>query len=222
MTFFYLEKAWQAQLETELKKSYMKELEAFLESEWSSGKEIFPHKDLIFSAFNHTTFDQVKVVIVGQDPYHGPGQAHGLCFSVQKGVRLPPSLTNVFKELEADLGVVCANQGCLTSWADQGVFLLNSILTVRKSEPASHRRKGWEEFTDTVLKRLNEREKPCVFMLWGRYAQEKGCFLDNTKHLILNASHPSPFSAYNGFFGCKHFSKANQFLKKQGDTPINW
>jgi len=217
-----LENSWQTALQDELNQPYMKDLEKFLESERANGQEIYPPKDLIFNAFSHTPLDKVKVVIVGQDPYHGLGQAHGLCFSVQKGVRPPPSLINIFKEIGVDLGAFSTKHGSLIKWADQGVFLLNSILTVRKSQPASHQKKGWEQFTDAVLKTLNERERPCVFMLWGKYAQEKGRFLDSSKHLVLTAPHPSPFSAHSGFFGCKHFSKANQFLENVGSTPINW
>ena len=221
-TFLNLESSWQTILQEELSQQYMQELEKFLEAEWSSNVEVYPPKELIFNAFNYTPFNRVKVVIVGQDPYHGPEQAHGLSFSVPEGMRLPPSLQNIFKEIEADIEGFSATQGSLTSWADQGVFLLNAILTVRRGQPASHQKKGWESFTDAVLMKLNEREKPCVFILWGRYAQEKGRFLDASKHLILKSPHPSPLSAYNGFFGCRHFSKANQFLKTIGEKPIKW
>jgi len=220
--FCDLDVSWQTALEGLITESTMKNLESFLQSEWASGREIYPPKKLIFNAFNHTTFDKVKVVIVGQDPYHGPRQAHGLCFSVQEGVKPPPSLMNIFKEMGNDIGGFTTNHGCLTGWADQGVFLLNSILTVRQGQPASHQKKGWEEFTDAVLKALSERQKPCVFVLWGRYAQDKGRFIDQSRHLILKAPHPSPFSAYNGFFGCQHFSKANRFLEQIGEAPINW
>ncbi|NGX57197.1 MAG: Uracil-DNA glycosylase [Chlamydiae bacterium] len=217
-----LESSWQLALKDELCKSYISNLKKSLESEEVNGFEFYPPKELIFNAFQHTPFNKVKVVIVGQDPYHGIGQAHGLSFSVPKGVPLPPSLKNIFKEIEADIGGFNAKHGDLISWADQGVLLLNSILTVRKGQPASHQKKGWEQFTDAVLMKINENEKPCVFLLWGKYAQEKGRHLNQQKHLILKAAHPSPFSAYNGFFGCKHFSKANQFLEKYERTPINW
>lgn len=219
---FKLEPSWEKVLKNELQKPYISDLKKFYEDEESKGYEIYPPKDLIFNAFNHTPFDQVKVVIVGQDPYHGPNQAHGLCFSVQKGIPIPPSLINIFKEVGTDIGGFTTTHGNLTAWADQGVLLLNSILTVRRGQPASHQKKGWEQFTDTVLMKLNEREKPCVFILWGRYAQDKGRHLNAGKHLILKSPHPSPLSAYNGFFGCGHFSKTNQFLKKIGGNPIDW
>jgi len=221
-TFCDLDASWQAALEKHIAEPQLKGLKEFLQSEWDSGHEIYPPKELIFSAFNYTPFDRVKVVIVGQDPYHGPGQAQGLCFSVQRGVRPPPSLINIFKEIGTDIGGFTTKHGCLTGWADQGVFLLNSILTVRRGQPASHQKKGWELFTDAALRALNERQKPCVFLLWGRYAQDKGQFLDQSRHLVLKAPHPSPFSAYNGFFGCRHFSKANRFLKQIEEEPIDW
>ncbi len=217
-----IDSTWKTILQDEWESPPMKELKDFLRSEREQGFDVFPPKHLIFNAFNHTPYDRVKVVIVGQDPYHGPGQAHGLSFSVEKGVRLPPSLRNIFKEVSADVGPFTTNHGSLVSWADQGVFLLNAILTVRCRQPASHQNQGWEMFTDAVLQKLNTREKPMVFMLWGKYAQQKGQWLDASKHLILKAPHPSPFSAHTGFFGCRHFSKANQFLEKTGQAPINW
>lgn len=219
---FQLNSSWEELLAEELEKTYMVELQKFLAKEQAEGQDIYPPKDLIFNAFNHTPYEKVKVVIVGQDPYHGPGQAQGLSFSVQKGVPLPPSLQNIFKEVGQDIGGFKTTHGSLVSWADQGVFLLNSILTVRKKQPASHQGKGWERFTDAVLMKLNEREKPLVFMLWGKYAQQKGQHLDSRKHLILKSPHPSPFSAHTGFLGCGHFSKANEFLKSRGQTPIDW
>lgn len=219
---FELEASWQKALSDELEKPYITELQNFLDKERAEGRVIFPPKDLIFNAFQHTPYDKVKVVIVGQDPYHGPNQAHGLSFSVQKGIKLPPSLQNIFKEVGANVGGFKTSHGCLLSWADQGVLMLNSILTVRQGQPASHQGKGWEQFTDAALRKLNEQEKPLVFMLWGKYAQQKGLFLDAHKHLILKSPHPSPFSAHTGFFGCGHFSKANEFLEKSRQTAIDW
>ncbi len=219
---FKLETSWQIALSKELEKPYITDLQNFLDKEQTEGQVIFPPKDLIFNAFQHTPYDKVKVVIVGQDPYHGPNQAHGLSFSVQKGIKLPPSLQNIFKEVSANAGSFKPPHGCLISWADQGVLLLNSILTVRQRQPASHQGKGWEQFTNSVLKKLNERKNPLVFMLWGKYAQQKGVFLDGRKHLILKSPHPSPFSAYTGFFGCRHFSKANEFLEKSHQEAIDW
>ncbi len=218
---FELEASWQNALSDELEKPYMAELQKFIDREQKE-HIIYPPKDLIFNAFAHTPYDNTRVVIVGQDPYHGPSQAHGLSFSVQRDVKLPPSLQNIFKEIKRDVGDFKAPHGCLLSWADQGVLLLNSILTVRKGLPASHQGKGWENFTDAALMKLNERDEPLVFILWGMYAQQKGRFLDGRKHLILKSPHPSPFSARKGFFGCGHFSGANAFLKKNGQTPIDW
>lgn len=217
-----MEKSWEKQLKSELKKPYMEELRGFLKKEYSAGKTIYPAKSEYFAAFDHTPFDEVKVVILGQDPYHGPGQAHGLCFSVKPGVKTPPSLVNIYKEIKGDLGISNPDHGYLVDWAKQGVLLLNSVMTVEKGEAASHRNRGWEGFTDRVIEVLNEREKPMVFILWGSYAQKKGAFVDSKKHLVLQGPHPSPLSAHRGFFGCKHFSKANDFLIKSGQAPIDW
>ena len=218
---FVLENNWKEILGDEFEKPYMKKLNLFLEKEKG---EVFPEKDKIFEAFNMTRFMDVRVVVLGQDPYHGQGQAHGLCFSVKKGATIPPSLKNIYKELQVDLGIKPAGHGCLDSWAKQGVLLLNATLTVRKGEPLSHAGKGWERFTDVVIEKLYAREDPLVFMLWGKFAQKKCKAVLHGKakqHLILTAAHPSPFSAKK-FFGCKHFSKANDFLKCVGKKPINW
>lgn len=220
-----LEASWCAALKQEFMKPYMEDLKAFVAKERLGSVPIYPPAEDVFNAFSYTPFDQVKVVIVGQDPYHGPEQAHGLCFSVKEGVAIPPSLQNIFKELKQDLGINTPGHGCLTSWAKQGVLLLNATLTVRQSEPMSHHKKGWEEFTDTVIRLLAERTDPLVFILWGKSAQEKFAHLHcatNRSHLILKAPHPSPFSAHSGFFGCAHFSKTNQFLCNNGKTPIDW
>lgn len=220
----YMEASWLARLEEEFKKPYMKELEAFLAGEFKAGHEIYPPFELVFNAFCQTPFDQVKVVIMGQDPYHGPGQAHGLSFSVPKGVTPPPSLQNIFKEIRDDLGIEAPGHGCLIDWAKQGVLLLNAILTVRANEPKSHHGRGWEVFTDRVVQLLCARTDPLVFMLWGRSAYEKFQHLGSqaSHHLVLIAPHPSPFSAHTGFLGCRHFSKANEFLKGVGKRPIDW
>lgn len=217
-----IEESWKIQLESELQKPYMSELQNFLEKEQSLGKTIYPKKEQYFEAFNQTPFEDVKVVILGQDPYHGPGQAHGLCFSVQPGVKPPPSLVNIYKELKVDLGLEIAKHGFLNSWAQQGVLLMNSVMTVEKGLAASHRKRGWEAFTDRVIEVLNQREKPMVFILWGSYAQKKASFVNSKKHLVLNGPHPSPLSAYRGFFGCRHFSQANQFLVDNKYDPIDW
>ncbi len=220
-----LEKSWHEVLKEEIEKPYVKGLKAFLEEEKRNGAVVYPPEELVFNAFSHTPFGKVKVVIVGQDPYHGPGQAHGLCFSVQKGVEPPPSLKNIFKELEADLGVKQALHGCLTSWADQGVLLLNATLTVRANQPKSHYGKGWEQFTDAVIAKVSEKDDGVIFVLWGKSAQEKFAHVEkkeSTPHLVLMAAHPSPFSVHSGFFGCRHFSKINEQLKKWGKTPIDW
>ncbi len=216
-----MESSWKKILASEFEKDYMKQLRLFLASEYEMGKTIFPPKKDYFSAFNLVPFDRVKVVILGQDPYHGEGQSHGLCFSVRPGVRVPPSLVNIYKELKSDLDTSTPQHGCLVSWANQGVLLLNSVLTVVKSSPGSHRGKGWEKFTDEIVKLLSQKRSGIVFMLWGAYAQKKGEIIDSSKHLILKAAHPSPFSAHR-FLGCKHFSKANEFFKKNGKTEINW
>jgi uracil-DNA glycosylase len=200
----------------------MKQLKAFLLSEKQQGKVIYPPSKNIFNAFNSTPLDQVKVVILGQDPYHGPNQAHGLCFSVQPGVPAPPSLQNMFKELNRDLGIPIPPHGCLQSWAEQGVLLLNATLTVEQGRAGSHQGKGWETFTDKAIQLVNEQCQGVVFLLWGSYAQKKSAFIDSRKHLILKAPHPSPLSAHRGFIGCGHFSKANQYLQQLKKPPIDW
>ena len=217
-----IEESWKAVLKPEFSKSYFQNIVTFLKTEKMAGKTIYPPGSLIFNAFNTTPFDNVKVVILGQDPYHGPGQAHGLCFSVNNGVPPPPSLVNIFKELQSDTGVAIPNHGNLTKWAQQGVLLLNASLTVRASEPMSHAQIGWAEFTNNVIKTISAQKEHVVFLLWGKFAQEKQTLIDETKHLVLKAAHPSPLSAYAGFFGCRHFSKANDYLVKQGIDPINW
>ena len=216
-----LEKSWLKELELEFELSYMQELKLFLQSEKKRGKKIFPKGEDMFKALNLTPLDKVKVVILGQDPYHGSGQAHGLCFSVPEGVRVPPSLQNIFKELQSDLGLSIPSSGCLESWAEQGVLLLNSILSVEKGLANSHSSKGWELFTDSVISMVNEK-KSIVFMLWGGYAAHKGKSIDSTRHLVLKSVHPSPLSAHRGFFGNRHFSKCNQFLESKGISPIDW
>jgi len=225
MRFFELEPSWEKVLSDQWKEPYIANLAAFVEHERARGAIVYPHKDLVFNAFRMTPFDQVKVVIMGQDPYHGPGQAHGLCFSVPDGIPLPPSLQNIYKELAEDLKCPPPQSGCLTRWAEQGVLLLNATLTVREGEALSHHGKGWEPFTDAVVAKLAERKDPIVFVLWGKNAQEKCKQLKwqtNSPHKILTAAHPSPLSAHNGFFGCRHFSQINDLLVKQGKTPINW
>ncbi len=216
-----LEKSWHAVLKEEISKPYIKELKAFLEQEKRDGHVVYPPEPLIFNAFLQTPFDQVKVVIVGQDPYHGEGQAHGLSFSVPHGIPYPPSLKNIFKELKHDVGMSDPKHGCLECWAKQGVLMLNATLTVRKEEPKSHHGRGWEQFTDAVIGKLVEREAPIVFVLWGKSAQEK-CRHVKGAHIVLQAAHPSPFSAHSGFFGCRHFSQINAFLQKQGSRLIDW
>jgi uracil-DNA glycosylase len=217
-----LEESWKQALAAEFASPYMASLKAFLQAEKQQGKTIFPRGGEYFRALDLTPLGQVKVVILGQDPYHGDGQAHGLCFSVQPGVRIPPSLVNIYKELESDLGIAPARHGTLEHWARQGVLLLNSVLTVERSLAASHQGRGWEKFTDAVIARVNEQPTPAVFMLWGSYAQRKAAFVDQTRHLVLKAPHPSPLSAHNGFFGSRHFSKANDFLREKGIEPIDW
>ena len=212
---------WLAPLSGEFKKPYSKKLYETVMSEYQT-KEIYPAPDDIFNAFAFTPLANVKVVIFGQDPYHEPGQAHGLCFSVKPGVEIPPSLVNIYKELQDDLGCFIPNNGYLVKWAEQGVLLLNTVLTVRAHQANSHQGKGWEQFTDAVIRAVNEKEEPVVFLLWGRPAQLKKNMLNNPKHLILEAPHPSPLSAYRGFFGCRHFSKANQFLVANGLEPVDW
>jgi uracil-DNA glycosylase len=217
-----IEPSWKEVLKEEFNKPYFQQIPLHLKTERSQGKTIFPPGSLIFNAFNTTPFDKIKVVILGQDPYHGPGQAHGLCFSVQYGVPPPPSLVNIFKELHSDLGLPVPNHGNLTKWAEQGVFLLNASLTVRAGEPMSHAKIGWAEFTNTVIKKISEGRSNIVFLLWGKFAQEKRSLIDETKHLILRSVHPSPLSAFAGFFGCKHFSKTNDYLVSKGIDPIDW
>jgi len=212
--------SWDALLAGEFEKEYYKELRQFLIREYKTGT-VYPPMHDIFNALKYTAYEDVKVVILGQDPYHGPGQAHGLCFSVKKGVPKPPSLENIFKELRSDLGYLPPEHGCLTDWAERGVLLLNAVLTVRTGEANSHKGKGWEKFTDRVIALLNEREKPMVFLLWGANAKAKAPLITNSRHLILTAAHPSPLSAYNGFFGCRHFSKANEFLSSFGES-VDW
>jgi len=217
-----LEESWQKVLGVEFDKPYMQQLRAFLRQEKNQKKIIYPKSANVFQAFALTPLDKVKVVILGQDPYHGPGQAHGLCFSVLPGVALPPSLQNIYKELKTDLGITPAANGCLENWAKQGVLLLNSVLTVEQSRAGSHQGKGWETYTDRVITVLNEQKNNLVFLLWGSYAQKKGQFIDINRHCVLKAPHPSPLSAYQGFFGSHHFSMANAFLEKVGKTPIDW
>ena len=217
-----LDPSWQAVIGDELNKAYMQSLREFLKHEKASGKTIFPPSQLIFNAFNHTPFDKVRVVIIGQDPYHGIGQAHGLSFSVPSGVALPPSLLNIFKEIESDLGIKMSKNGDLTAWADQGVLLLNATLTVEMANAGSHQNRGWEEFTDAAIAALNNHREGLVFVLWGSYAQKKGAMIDSKKHLILQSPHPSPLSAHRGFFGNHQFSTINRYLQEHGKTPINW
>lgn len=217
-----LEPSWLKVLGAEFDQPYMKSLKNFLSAEKQQGKVIFPSGDNIFNAFNTTPFNKVKVVILGQDPYHGLGQAHGLCFSVLPGVKAPPSLVNIFKEIEQDLGLPIPNHGCLQSWAEQGVLLLNATLTVEQAKAGSHQNKGWETFTDKAIEALNQQREGLVFLLWGSYAQKKGALIDNKKHLVLRSPHPSPLSAYRGFFGNGHFSKVNNYLENQGMKEINW
>ncbi|WP_374163488.1 uracil-DNA glycosylase [Arcticibacter sp. MXS-1] len=218
-----IEESWRAVLGAEFEKDYMKALKGFLLQEKQDGKTVFPPGNLIFNAFNHTPFNNVKAVILGQDPYHGPGQAHGLAFSVQKGVTIPPSLRSIYKELQDDIpGFTPPRHGELTKWADEGILLLNATLTVRKGEAASHHNKGWEIFTDEAIRQLSDKKKGIVFLLWGKNAQAKIPLIDADKHFILKAAHPSPYSASHGFFGCRHFSKTNQLLKEQGVTEIDW
>jgi uracil-DNA glycosylase len=217
-----LDASWKAVLAPEFDTPRMKTLRSFLLAEKAAGKRIFPKGSEWFRALDLTPLDNVRVVILGQDPYHGEGQAHGLCFSVRPGVRPPPSLVNIYKELESDLGLPRPRHGFLEHWAQQGVLLLNSVLTVEMGLAASHQKKGWEEFTDAVIRAVNERPDPVVFMLWGSYAQKKAAFVDPSRHLVLKAAHPSPLSAHNGFLGCRHFSQANAFLAAKGLPPIDW
>ncbi len=213
--------SWDEILKDEFTSQYYLQLREFLKYEYSH-YHVYPSMYDIFNSLKYTPFENVKAVIIGQDPYHGAGQAHGLCFSVKKSVEAPPSLKNIFKELQDDLGISPPNHGELTDWAKQGVLLLNSVLTVREGQAGSHRGKGWEQLTDAIIMKLNEREKPLTFILWGGYAKAKAPLITNPNHLVLKATHPSPLSAWNGFFGCRHFSKANEFLKANGLEEINW
>lgn len=221
-----LDPSWLERLEDEFSKPYMSDLRAFLLERKQAGAEIYPPGPKIFNALNSTPFDAVNVVILGQDPYHGPGQAHGLCFSVRDGIPPPPSLVNMFKEINDDVGQatdrITPTNGNLRPWAEQGVLLLNSVLTVERGQAGAHQGKGWERFTDRVVSELNVGREGLVFMLWGAYAQKKGAVIDRDRHLVLTAPHPSPLSAHRGFLGCRHFSKANAWLEKQGRAPINW
>lgn len=216
-----MEESWKQLLKDEFEKDYFNDLVGFVKDEYNN-QNVFPPGSQIFSAFNHCSFQNLKIVIVGQDPYHGYGQANGLCFSVKDGIRHPPSLQNIFKEIKNDVGIEIPMSGNLERWADQGILLLNATLTVRAGQAGSHQNKGWEEFTDAVLKVISHSREDIVFLLWGAYAQKKGSIIDQTKHFVLKAPHPSPFSANNGFFGCKHFSKTNQYLENKGLNPINW
>lgn len=217
-----LHDSWQAVIGDEFSKPYMQALRTFLTQEKAAGKTIYPPGQLIFNAFNHTRFDKVRVVIIGQDPYHGPGQAHGLCFSVPQGVDLPPSLQNIFKEISSDLNIQMSKNGDLTAWADQGVLLLNATLTVEQAKAGSHQNKGWEQFTDAAIAALNSQRKNLVFVLWGSYAQQKGAYIDAQKHLVLKSVHPSPLSAHRGFFGNHQFSTINRYLTQHDQPAINW
>jgi uracil-DNA glycosylase len=217
-----LEREWQAALSEEFTKPYMLNLQSFLAEQKSSGKVIFPEESKVFHAFNATPLSRVRVVILGQDPYHGAGQAHGLCFSVKDAVPPPPSLKNIFKELESDLGIPRPKNGNLNRWAEQGVLLLNSVLTVEEGHAASHRKKGWEQFTDAVISLLGKRKEPIVFLLWGAFAQSKESMILVPPHVVLKSAHPSPLSAYQGFLGCKHFSQVNAILKRWGHPEIDW
>ena len=216
-----IEPSWQQQLQGEFDKPYFAKLVGFVKQEYAR-YTVFPPGRLIFNAFNQCPFDRVKVVLIGQDPYHEPGQAHGLCFSVNDGVPFPPSLNNIFKEIHDDIGAPIPSTGNLTRWAQQGVLLLNATLTVREHQAGSHQRQGWEEFTDAVIRILSERREHLVFILWGSYAIKKGAFIDRTRHMVLTSPHPSPLSAHRGFFGNHHFSQANAYLRQHGQQPIVW
>lgn len=218
-----LEESWKAELEEEFNKEYMNKLRSFLRERIDAGHKIYPPMDLIFNAFAHTPFHKTKVVILGQDPYHGANQAHGLSFSVQKGIQVPPSLQNIFKELKNEYPEFqIPSHGDLSQWADQGVLLLNATLSVEASKPGSHQHQGWEQFTDKVIQTLSEKRSNIVFLLWGRYAAAKASMIDQSKHHVLIAPHPSPFSAHSGFFGCNHFIKTNEYLEKNGMKGIDW
>jgi len=217
-----LHPSWLEILHSEFEKPYMQKLNSFLLQEKSDKKTIYPPSGQIFAAFDHTHFNDVKVVILGQDPYHGTGQAHGLCFSVNKGIDIPPSLRNIYKEQVSDVGIKPPAHGYLMHWADQGVLLLNATLTVRANEAGSHQKRGWEQFTDEIIKQLNDKRENIVFLLWGNYARGKSVYINRQKHLVLDAPHPSPLSAHNGFFGCRHFSATNKHLVEKGLSPIDW
>ena len=217
-----IEESWKEVLKEEFEKDYFHQLRNFLKSEKSNGSPIFPPGNRIFAAFELVPFSKVKAVILGQDPYHGKGQANGLCFSVNDGIDFPPSLQNIFKELNSDLQIPIPSSGNLEPWCQQGVFLLNAILTVRENSPGSHQKHGWEQFTDAVIRELSEKRNGLVFILWGKYAQQKLNLIDTHKHFVLTAPHPSPFSVHTGFYGCKHFSKTNNILIREGKQPINW
>lgn len=217
-----IEESWKEQLKEEFSKSYFLQIAAHLKTEKATGATVYPPGQLIFQAFEKTPFETLKVVIIGQDPYHGPGQAHGLSFSVPDGVACPPSLQNIFKELHTDIGLPIPATGNLLPWAEQGVLLLNASLTVRANEPGSHAKIGWMIFTDAVIRKISDEKKDIVFLLWGRFAQEKQILIDQTKHHVLKAAHPSPFSVEKGFYGCKHFSRTNELLVKAGIDPIDW
>ena len=217
-----LEPSWKGRLRLEFSQAYMQGLREFLNKEKSAGKAIYPRGSEYFAALDHTPFDKVKVVILGQDPYHGPKQAHGLCFSVRPGVEIPPSLQNIFIELKSDLGIEPPDHGHLAHWAEQGVLLLNATLSVEAGKAGSHQNRGWEKFTDAVIDVLNREREGLVFVLWGSYAQKKGEFIDTRKHLVLSGPHPSPLSAHRGFFGCRHFSRINSYLQAHGKAPIDW
>lgn len=217
-----LPQSWLKPLETEFQKPYMQELKAYLQQRQEAGARIYPEGKNYFRALKATTLDNVKVVILGQDPYHNPGQAHGLSFSVPEGVAVPPSLRNIYKEIEQSIGGTAPKHGCLTDWAEQGVLLLNAVLTVEENMPAAHRNKGWETFTDAVIKTISDEQQGVVFLLWGAYARGKKKLIDATKHLVLEAPHPSPLSAHRGFLGCGHFVQANDYLAKQGKNPVQW
>ena len=214
--------SWLSELQGEFEQPYMQQLRAFMQQEKAAGKTVFPPGRLVFNALNSTPLDQVRVVIIGQDPYHGPGQAHGLSFSVPPGVRTPPSLQNIFKEIHRDLGLPIPPHGCLQSWAEQGVLLLNAVLTVEQAQAGSHAKRGWERFTSRVIEIINARREHCVFLLWGSYAQRKGEQIDRQRHCVLTSVHPSPLSAHRGFIGNGHFSAANRYLVEHGLTPIDW
>ncbi len=217
-----IEKSWKTVLKEEFDKAYFQQIVIFLKAEKTAGKIIFPPGRFIFNAFNKTPFSKIKVVLLGQDPYHNPGQAHGLSFSVPEGITKPPSLVNIFKELESDLGIPSPKNGNLEKWAQQGVMLLNASLTVRQNEPGSHSKIGWLQFTDSVISKISAQKQGIIFLLWGKFAQDKQALIDETKHYVLKAAHPSPFSADKGFFGCRHFSKTNELLLLQNKEPIDW